>query len=68
MLDITREQHETTFHHCMILIENLEYQDGSGTMCKILIEDDINTIIDIISLGNEEIKATYSSTINIQAK
>ena len=52
----TRETHETIFHHCMSLVENLECQDESGTICKMLVENDINTIIDIISLDDEETK------------
>ena len=68
MVATTRDQHETIFHHCMSLIENPEYQDGSGTICKMLIENDINTIIDIISLDDEEIKAIYSSTTKIKPK
>ena len=68
MVATTREQHETIFHHCMSLIENPECQDGSGTICKKLIENYINTIIDIISLDDEEIKVIYSSTTKIKSK
>ena len=68
MVAITREQHEDIFHHCMSLIENPECQDGSGTICNILIENNIHTIIDIISLCDEEIKAKYSSTTKIKPK
>ena len=57
MVATTREQHEAICHHCMSLVENPEFQDGLGTICNILIENDINTIIDIISLDDEEIKA-----------
>ena len=67
MVATTREQHEDVFH-CMSLIENKEYQDGSGTTYKILIENYINTIIDVISLDNKEIKTIYLSTTKIKAK
>ena len=54
MVATTREQHDTIFHLCMILIENPEYQDGLGTGCKMLIENNINTITDIIRLDDEK--------------
>ena len=52
----------------MSLVENPEYHDGSDTICKMLIENDINTIINIISLDDEEIKAKHSSTAKIKSK
>ena len=68
MVATTREQHEAIFHHCMSLIENPEFQDDSGTICKMLTENGIHTIIDIIGLDDEEIKAIYSSTTKIKPK
>ena len=62
MAHATREQHDEIFLHCMSLIEKTEYRDGSGAICQILILNDINTILDIISFDDEELKAVYKST------
>ena len=68
MVATTREQHDAIFYHCMRLIENPEYHDGSGTLCTMLIINDINTIIDIISLDDKESKLVYTSSTKTKPK
>ena len=50
------------------LIESPEYHDGTGTIRQMLIFNDVNTIIDIITLNDEEVKALYTSTTKPKPK
>ena len=43
----------------MILIEKTECHDGSGVIFQIFVLIEIDTILDIISLDNEESKELY---------
>ena len=61
MVPTIREQHDDILLHCMSLIEKKECNDGSGDICQILILNEIDTILDIISLDDEELKAVYES-------
>ena len=55
----TRQEHENILHHCMSLIKSSEYNDGAGDMCDILHFNQIDTIIDIINIDNENLKAIH---------
>ena len=45
----------------MSLIEKLECNDGTGAIYDIILLNKIDTILDIFSLDDEHIKATYKS-------
>ena len=52
----------------MSLIENPECQDVSGATYTMRIQNNINTIIVIISLDDEEIRAIYSPMTKTKPK
>ena len=68
MAPTTREQYEDTFLHCMSLIDKIEYHDGSGEICQMLVLNEIDTILDIISLDDEELKTVYKATPSSKPK
>ena len=52
----------------MSIIENLEFNDGIGDICDVLLLNQTNTTLDMFSLDDENRKGIYKSIPNNKIK
>ena len=61
MFPTTIDGGEKIFFNCVSIIETPECNDGTSEICDMILINEIDTILDIFSLDNENIKAIYIS-------